>query len=292
MKQISIADKEIFEKYCSPSILNSEYQFSTLFAWAEKYNFCYEVYHEALFVWGTQNNGMLQCYYPLGCNALKDSIDHILDVFHKKNMPLNMRPLSYQMLTSALAHIDVPVQVGSKSSYSDYLCDFDLLRDYSSSMYRKKRKEANAFYRKYTYHYKSLNSNNIKQALQGLYDILYRSGSVVDNDEWNAYQRLLNNYDKLSLRGGMIFIEGTLVAISVAEPYSDSVMIHLRRCDKTFRGIYPAMLQMMLYNEFSDRTYHYVNLQDDMGNDQIRKSKISYRPSMLLKKYYIIEECD
>lgn len=44
MKKIEINDKKIFENYYVDSIINSEYQFSTLFIWQHVYKFKYEIY--------------------------------------------------------------------------------------------------------------------------------------------------------------------------------------------------------------------------------------------------------
>lgn len=292
LKQITIEDKEIFDKYASPTIINSEYQFSTLFAWAEKYNFSYEEYDNTLYIFGTQNNGNLQCYYPLGTSSLEKSIEYIQSVFIQNEMPLNLRPLSHEMLHAILPHLVLPIKIGSKPSYTDYICDYSTLVNYSGASYKRKRKLANSFYKKYMFHYKSLSENNIDIAIRGLYDILLNSSNGVDPDEWNAYLRILTNYKMLNLRGGMIFINSELVGISVAEPYFDNIMLLIRRCNKEYDGIYPAMLQLLLFHEFSDRNYCYVNLQDDMGIENIRNTKLSYKPVILLQKYFIIEECD
>lgn len=290
MKQITIEDKDIFDKYATPTILNSEYQFSTLFAWAEKYNFSYEEHDNTLYIFGTQNNGNLQCYYPLGNSSLKKSMEYIQSVFTQNEMPLNLRPLSHEMLHTLLSHIALPIKVGSKLSYTDYICDYTTLANYSGASYKRKRKLANSFYKKYTYQYKSINENNIDIALSGLHEILLNSCNGIDPDEWNAYFRILMNFKKLNLRGGVVFVNNELAGISVAEPYFDNIMLLIRRCNKRYDGIYPAMLQLLLRHEFSDRNYCYVNLQDDMGIENIRKAKLSYKPVILLQKYFIIEE--
>ncbi len=66
MKKIEINDREVFERYHVNSIINSEYQFSTLFIWQHAYNFEYEVWNDCLIVYGTQRNGDTQVYFPIG----------------------------------------------------------------------------------------------------------------------------------------------------------------------------------------------------------------------------------
>lgn len=290
MKNIEIEDKAIFDKYKNPNILNSEYQFTTLFAWAKRYNFCYQEHEDTLLIFGNQNDGSLQCYYPLGNQALKSSIEYIKYIFKEEKAPLNLRPLSEDMLNSILPYMNKNCLIGTKKSYSDYICDYQKLVNYSGPEYKRKRKLVNAFYKRYNFKYERLTADKIDFVKSGLYDILSDSKNVFDIDEWYAYLRILNNIEKLELRGGMILVDNKLEAICIAEEFYDSIIIHIRRCNKSFVGIYPAMLQLLLQHEFCDKHYKYVNLQDDMGIENLRKAKFSYKPVFLLEKYYIKEE--
>ena len=47
-------------RYYNQEIINSEYQFSTLFAWQHVYEFMYEVWDDCLLVFGKQTNGILR----------------------------------------------------------------------------------------------------------------------------------------------------------------------------------------------------------------------------------------
>lgn len=290
MKRIEIEDKPVFDKYKTPHIINSEYQFTTLFAWADRYNFCFHEFNNTLFVFGNQNNGALQCYFPIGSESYHDSVEYVKNIFKERKMPFNMRPLSKEMLDKIRPFLNGDFTIGTKPSYTDYICDFKTLSEYEGHSYKKKRKSAKSFYNKYDFQYVSLSIENIECAIDGLYEILSDSGQSIDTDEWNAYLKILNNFRALNLRGGMIIINGKVEAISVAESFYDSVIIHIRRCNKSFAGIYPAMLQQLLKNEFTDFDYKYVNLQDDMGIVNLRNTKLSYRPIILLNKYYVYEE--
>ena len=290
MKQVEIEDKKIFDKYQTREIMNSEYRFTTVFAWAHKYHFKYIENKNVLYIFGNQNNGDLQCYFPLGQEIKKETIDYIAELFEKFKQPFNLRPLSKEMVEIGIPFLNIKVIIGSKLSYRDYIYDYSLLCEYSGHGYKKKRKAVNKFYSSYNYAYISINKINCKEALSALNRIVFQLQDAGDKDEWDAYTRILNNFEALKLKGGMILIDGRIEGIAVAEAYHETIYIHIRRCNKKYSGIYPAMLQLLLKNEFGDQKYKFVNLQDDMGIENIRKAKLSYRPIRLLDKYYIQEE--
>ena len=83
MKRITIEDKELIKSYIPNSILNSEYQFTTLFAWAEKYAFRFIVHNGFLLIFGNQNNGNMQCFFPIGNGDLSECFRYIKKLFYQ-----------------------------------------------------------------------------------------------------------------------------------------------------------------------------------------------------------------
>lgn len=289
MKKIEIGDKELFYKYTPNFIMNSEYLFTTLFAWADKYNFRYIIYKDFLIIFGTQQNGNMQCYFPLGEGDLKDCIQYIFTIFHENNKPFNMRPISKQMLEMVYPLISNGTIMGTKESYYDYIYNFNDLLYFEGKKYRKKRKQINSFYSNYLVKWELMLSSDIEMYLDALYEILRKSNNF-DSDEFNAYNRILSHYDQLGVKGVAIRINGKIEGVAVGECCNDMIIMHIRRCNKKFNGIYPAILQLIMKEVFINSGCQIVNTQDDMGNLNIRYSKNSYKPKMLLKKYFIWEE--
>ena len=64
---------------------------------------------------------------------------------------------------------------------------------------------------------------------------------------------------------------------------SDTAVIHVEKADPTIRGIYAAINQSFVENEWSDMTY--INREEDMGIDGLRRAKESYRPVKLIEKF-------
>ena len=63
--------------------------------------------------------------------------------------------------------------------------------------------------------------------------------------------------------------------------------IHVEKANPDIRGLYPFLNQQFLINCFPDAEF--VNREDDMGLEGLRKAKLSYNPLKLIKKYTVTE---
>lgn len=288
VSEIRVEDKRLFDQYKSTDILNSEYQFTTIFAWADTYQFHYKLYNNFIIVFGEQSNAHIQCYYPIGNGDLTECMEHIRECFCVLGQAVNIRPLSEAMLNQLRPYFSETALIDTKPSYTDYIYSLDALRTYAGSEYKRKRKLTKHFYDNYKFEYEEISSSTAMGYFNSLCHILRLSGKV-NRDEQRAYYRMLSNFDGLGLRGCAVRINGTVQGICVAEECGEQILVHIRRCNKMFVGIYPAILQLLLCRAFENTEANLVNLQDDVGLIGLRKAKLSYHPSMLLKKYFIYE---
>ena len=79
-------------------------------------------------------------------------------------------------------------------------------------------------------------------------------------------------------------LDGKVIAFTFGEKLnSDTAVIHVEKADSNFRGIYAAINQNFVANEWSDMIY--INREEDMGIDGLRKAKESYRPVKMVEKF-------
>jgi hypothetical protein len=77
-----------------------------------------------------------------------------------------------------------------------------------------------------------------------------------------------------------------LEAFTLGEPLnSETVVIHIEKANPAFEGLYPLINQAFLENEWS--AYLYVNREQDLGEEGLRKAKESYFPHHMIHKYAI-----
>ena len=92
--------------------------------------------------------------------------------------------------------------------------------------------------------------------------------------------------DKLKIAG--IFIDGNLEAFTMGEYLNPNMaLIHIEKANPSIRGLYPYINQQFLVNEFSD--VEFVNREEDLGIEGLRKAKLSYHPVKFVEKYTVRE---
>ena len=96
---------------------------------------------------------------------------------------------------------------------------------------------------------------------------------------------VLDNYHRFEFKGALLRINGKVEAFTIGEELNDKIFVtHFEKANSEYAGIYQAMNCLFAKNTISD--YIYVNREDDMGIEGLRKSKLSYNPVILLDKYF------
>ena len=114
---------------------------------------------------------------------------------------------------------------------------------------------------------------------------------AVDKDRQNvleyettAIERLLSYFEKFSLRGGVLLVDGEICAYCVGAKISDNTIdVMVEKGDYAYEGVYQAINKMFVENNCSD--VEFINREEDMGIEGLRRAKLSYNPVMLLTKY-------
>ena len=103
---------------------------------------------------------------------------------------------------------------------------------------------------------------------------------------------ILRNCCELNIHMGGIYVDGRLEAFSVGSynKIEDMAVIHIEKANPEIPGLYQAINQMFLLNEFPN--VQWVNREDDMGLEGLRKAKMSYNPADFARKYLVEQLLD
>ena len=264
----------------------SDYSFLNLWAWAEEYGLTW-AWDEQL-VWIKQARPRAAYWAPVGDWGAVDwsrRLDTAIE-----------GAAEFIRVPEALAAkwkkgTDGRLSINEQRGQWDYLYRTSDLIELSGNRLHKKKNLLNQFVKKYDFDYRSFGSRQIEHAMAMQEDwCTWRDceSSEVLAAENRAILRVLSRWDELGpILGGALFVDGIIVAYTLAEPLSeDTLLIHFEKGCPDYKGVYQAINQMFLSH--AGRPYRWVNREQDLDNEGLRKAKLSYQPSGFLKKHKVL----
>ena len=185
---------------------------------------------------------------------------------------------------------------------ADYIYDAESLRTLRGKKYQAKRNFANGFRRLYNWTFEPITEENLAECRQ-MNDEWCRRNGCGENfwkaSEFCAVRISLDNYRALGLDGGLLRVDGKVVAFTIGErASSDTLLVHIEKALTEYRGAYQAMSQEFLSymdkilrerENIPDGTpaFTLVNREDDSGDENLRKAKLEYHPIEIKEKYLV-----
>jgi hypothetical protein len=179
-----------------------------------------------------------------------------------------------------LKYFDDRYQKINKDEDNDYIYNIDTFINYSGNQLDSKRNQCNYFRDNFDYECIPIGIENLIDAKKILLN--WANGEKKDVDE---NLEAFANFSSLPIRGMIVYVDKIPEAYIFGTSLNqDTFAVLSIKGNKAFKGIYP-----FIYQKFLSTLKHvkWVNLESDLGISQLKKSKESYHPSELLKKWRI-----
>lgn len=106
--------------------------------------------------------------------------------------------------------------------------------------------------------------------------------------ENEAMAIVLRNFQSLGVVGGVIKVDGVIQALTVGEKLNqNTAVIHIEKANTEYDGAYTAINHEFAAREWSD--LEFINREEDMGIEGLRKAKQSYYPVRMVEKFTVAE---
>ena len=185
--------------------------------------------------------------------------------------------------------------VPQRASY-DYLYDIDRLADLPGKKLHAKRNHINRFMENNpTWEYHPLTVENLAECLEMDQQWYLRSRErLTDGQTYDlraedvALRTAVGSFDTLELEGGLIRVYGEVVAFTIGSRLSsDTFDVHFEKAYSELQGAY-AMINREFARQIRQNhpEIRYLNREDDMGLEGLRKAKESYYPDLMVEKYF------
>lgn len=286
-KDIELTDKELICSYTQHSTRrNCDLSFSNLCSWRFQYNTQFAVTDGFLLLkfWA---NGKLVYMMPIGEGDLKAVLQIMIDDAHREGEPFCLLGICTDMCDDLEALMPGQFEFTADRDYADYIYLRTDLATLAGKKLQAKRNHVNRFKRTYAYEYHPITPDRIAECLE--LEAEWCRQNNCDQHEGTGNERraliyALHHFEELGLTGGILYVEGNIVAFTFGMPINQNTFgIHVEKADTRIEGAY-AMINYEFANHIPEQ-YIYLNREEDLGIEGLRKAKLSYQPVEILEKY-------
>lgn len=169
---------------------------------------------------------------------------------------------------------------------ADYVYRVSDLAELAGRNYAKKRNHIKHCLDRYDCAYEEITEANIAEclAMQDKWcEIRQCSHEPSLCGEYHAILETFNNFAEFSLIAGAIRIAGEICAFTVGEQLSPGTAVcHFEKALPGYEGL--GQLINQWFAAYGLKTFEYVNREQDLGVDGLRKAKESYHPAHMVDK--------
>lgn len=290
-KSLDVSDKEWIEKITTAYPPFSDFNFTSLHCWNGNDQTSVSLLNNNLVIRMKDYTSNNIIYSIIGHNQINQTVDTFFNSDLFRNTPPKLQLIPETNLQTE-KEVFANYRIEEDPNQFDYIYDLDELSKMEGGEFHNKRNLANRFEKENEFTveiYESLDKNIHEQIIDLVHLWAERKlRSLSDfEDELKAIGNTIEITHLTRLVIITLFVNKKMIGFTISELLSnDYCIIHFEKTDPNFKGISEYLMRKTA-EILKSRGYHYLNYQQDLGIEGLRKSKMSYGPKFFLKKYTI-----
>jgi uncharacterized protein len=289
--KVQLSDKKWMDALIAAADLPGCHQnFTNIFAWADIYNYMVAQVNDYLVVKGETDIYGPYYFYPAGYGEIKPVIEA---------MKQDAKDCGHEFVILGLSREDIAVlnsvfpesfECKDIRDSFDYVYLLEKLVTLSGNKLHSKRNHINRFKENNNWSFERISLENLAECWEMNLEWCKLNNVSKDEqlkDESCAVRRCFMNFCDLGLEGGLIRSEGRVIAFTMGEKLnSDTYVIHIEKAFGEVQGAYQMInREFATYIQQKHPEIIYVNREEDMGMEGLRKAKLSYHPVQMEEKF-------
>jgi len=296
-KPIEIIHKALFDEYFQkypPEI--SELTFTNLFMWRNYYNFLFIEYEGHLILYSNdylknrrkpinpESRDYIYFFPPIGPEPDKIIIGLFENLGNVEvhRVPEEICAKLKENNKFSILNLDC---LEDRNNW-DYVHNKEEILNLAGNKYRQNRRWLQKFLDNYNYDFQLLTGNLVEKCKELQLEWCIMRACTEDESleaEQEAIYEALNNFGTLGFNGGLLCVDDKCAAYTFGEMLNNkTLVIHIEKAHMEYDGAYQAVNNFFLKNCCLDSIY--VNREQDLGIEGLRRAKESYKPIRMVKK--------
>lgn len=288
-KPITLDIKEEYQKKSFIFNRSCLHTFATMFIWGQaKY-----VKVNDYFIFLAKYGEKYVYLFPVGDGDIKEVINLIKEDARERNIPLRIAGLNNDDVKTLANLFPESFDFIKKRDSEDYIYLISDLKNLEGKKFHSKRNHLNKFKRLFpNYSIEEITENNIEK----VWDFAENWYNEKDDEdiiyEKKALRNAFDNYNRLGFSGLILYVDNHIIAFTLgSQTTHDTFDVHFEKASKSFDGAYAA-INYFFANHISEKFPYiaYLNREEDMGIEGLRKAKLSYNPVILKERITAMEK--
>lgn len=289
---LTIHDKALFDKYLKDyRFKTSEYSFVNLIIWRKGCDISYTIYNGTLIIKKRDFKGNYHFMQPIGYKKenLRCIVEKLRYYKTENKMPYLFKDVESSFLDELKEIYNDDITIEEDVDNFDYIYASDKLINLSGKKLHSKKNHYNYFLKTYNYAVRDFSEPKVKEDCIKASQAWHEEKN--SNNEYLSYElegirEIISNSDKLGLKGMAVYVDDTIAAFTIGESVNEDMsIVHVEKGRSDIRGIYTFTNKVFVEKYLSNAKY--INREQDLGIEGLRKAKRSYNPLKLEEKYCV-----
>jgi len=265
-----------------------DYSIGGIYMWTEYFGYRCCIRSDTLFI-ECRRDGRSTFLLPCGAMPVADAVGVLKEHCRERGCPLQLSVVPEE----ALKELPEGFVAENASEWNDYLYDIGPLATYEGHALKNKRNRARKFETDCEPRFERVEGAGCAETLDFL------KGYVSSDDGsgfFRAYEnrqtiRVMEHPERYPFHTFAVRVGGAVRGVIVGETRHGVLFIHIEKSEKSFPGINESLFRAFVADRLRvDPSLRYVNREEDMGDEGLRRSKRSFCPTRILKKYTVTYE--
>lgn len=274
-----------------------DHSFVDIFLWKDIYNTEFSIKDDFLFMKVKPLPHNLHMYiFPIGIGNLRAAIEELYKDAKGREIPFIMTAIREEEKEKLEKIYPNKFSFTILRDKADYVYEsFDLI-NLRGNKFHNKKNHINYFTRVYenSWNYEEICAENIKEVKQFCQNWFnyHKDDNGYFEEEKKALKNAFDYFSPLNLRGGLLRLDDKIVAFSLGSlSKKDMFIVHFEKADSNIKGSYQIINQQ--FSKHHCQHVKWINREEDLGIEGLRKAKLSYHPAFLVYKYMaVLNEVD
>lgn len=290
-KRLTIEDKDEIDNITSFYPPSSDYNFAGMWSYNTEEKIEISKFDNSLVVKFQDYITGEPFYSFFGTQNFVEIANMLLEYASRQNYIAELK-LIPDFLVPDTSEINKNLIIEEDRDNNDYILSVSEISTLQGSKYRAKKNFVNRFLKTYPNHsieVIDIQKQNIQQEIEELFYTWEKNTKKTreeTNTELVALKRLMKSADKFLMQTLGIYVNQKLISFSMDEIVKKYGIIHFEKADTSFVGIY-QYLKHMTAKHLQKLGCEFINYEQDLGIEGLRKAKESWNPISYLKKYKI-----